>query len=477
MTILSKFLSSIFIFFLCNNVFANIPTEKDIIDSALKFYPKIIAEQNNLEATKGNFLSQKGNFDAKIKGKRLNYKNGYYDNKYYNNISAVKPLPFANSEIFTSYSKSSDQGYPLDNDSNNTLDNGRVKIGFSMSLLRGFLTNENLAKLKTANIDVNIANENLKLTKLSIINNARKSYYSYIIAKRIYDINLEIFNLRKKRLQQVIAQSKSGDKPKIYITDSKRSLLSSKSSMIDAEQNLQSNIFNLSLYYRDQSGDKIIINADKEDEFSYIEKNISLPKEQEIYKKIEKIKQERFDIKIINLEIKKEKELAKLYKNQFLPELDFNFSASKDFGDDLQNNELTELKQKERLNFGVNLEIPLQRNKQKGLLSKTKSKIRSLKMKKKLTSDSIEIDIKSIYNQIVNLHQIYNNLKEEIKLSQKLLEAEKERFKNGGSDIITINIREQNLFETKQKMLKYLQKMLYLQADYDLLVMNSNYLG
>ena len=148
MTILSKFLSSIFIFFLCNNVFANIPTEKDIIDSALKFYPKIIAEQNNLEATKGNFLSQKGNFDAKIKGKRLNYKNGYYDNKYYNNISAVKPLPFANSEIFTSYSKSSDQGYPLDNDSNNTLDNGRVKIGFSMSLLRGFLTNENLAKLK-----------------------------------------------------------------------------------------------------------------------------------------------------------------------------------------------------------------------------------------------------------------------------------------------------------------------------------------
>ena len=197
------------------------------------------------------------------------------------------------------------------------------------------------------------------------------------------------------------------------------------------------------------------------------------PDHDDVEEQIAKIKQERADIRILNLKIKQEEQYLKLGKNQFLPELDFNFAASKDFGDDIESPASTNLKRDERLNFGINLSIPLQTNKQKGLTSKSRAKIQSLRMKKLLTQDSIEIDVKTTYNQIINLIEIYNNLKQEVEMSQILLNAEKERFKNGDSDIITINIREQDLFLSKEKMLKYLNKILSLIADYDLLLMKD----
>ena len=460
---------------LIDSVWAKIPKEQDVINSVLRFYPKIIEEEENLKVQRGDYLSKKGLFDAKITGGRIAYEDGVYDERYYDEIGITKPLPFANTKIFTSYSKSSDIPYPLDNDSDNTLSDGRAKIGFSMSLLRGFLTNEDLTKLKVSDIGVDIAKENFKLTKLTVINKAKKAYYNYVAAKSFYDIALDIVNLRKERLDQVTIQSKAGDKPTIYVVDSKRSLLKSKSDLINAKQNLQSASFLLSIYYRDHDGNKIVIDEENKDSFNLLtlENNAQLPQEATINDEIQSVKQQRADIKIIDLKIRQEKQYLKLHKNQFLPELDFKFTASKDFGDDIASPSSTDIKRDERLNFGINLSIPLQVNKQKGLTGKTKAKINSLKMKKRLIQDSIEIDIKSVYNQILNLNNIYHNLKQEVQMSQTLLDAEKIRFKNGDSDIITINIREQSLFAARQKMLKSLKKILNLLADYNLLLMRN----
>ncbi|MDA0902257.1 MAG: TolC family protein [Proteobacteria bacterium] len=468
-------LIAILIFAPLSNICAKTPKEQEIINSVLRFYPKILQEEQNIAVSQANYLSKKGAFDAKITASKQAYEDGFYDDRYYDEVKISKPLPFANSEIFTSYSKSSGEEYPLDNESDNTLSDGRAKIGFSISLLRGFLTNENLTELKASNLDISINKEKLRLTQLSIINSARKAYYNYVNAKQLYDIALDIVNLRKERLEQVQAQSNAGDKPKIYVTDSKRSLIKSQSELIDSKQNLQSAAFKLSIYYRDHQGNKIDITQQDSStsENLDLEKAVNILKHDDVEEQIAKIKQERADIRILNLKIKQEEQYLKLGKNQFLPELDFNFAASKDFGDDIESPASTNLKRDERLNFGINLSIPLQTNKQKGLTSKSRAKIQSLRMKKLLTQDSIEIDVKTTYNQIINLIEIYNNLKQEVEMSQILLNAEKERFKNGDSDIITINIREQDLFLSKEKMLKYLNKILSLIADYDLLLMKD----
>ena len=275
-------------------------------------------------------------------------------------------------------------------------------------------------------------------------------------------------------MEQITIQSKAGDKPKIYVVDSERLLLNSKSDLINAEQNLQSASFLLSIYYRDSQGDKINIHQDNNILASVmLENNIKLPQKASINQEIKNIKQRRADIRIIDLKIAQEKKYLKLYKNQFLPDLDFKFSASKDFGNDAIKPNLNAIKRDERLNFGVNLSIPLQTKKQSGLYSKARAKINSFRMKKILIQDSIEIDIRSIYNQIISFNEIYRNLKQEAKMSQTLLEAEKIRFKNGDSDIISINIREQDLFSAKQRMIESLKKVLSLIADYNLLIMKN----
>ena len=445
-------------------------SEQAIINSVTAFYPKIIAARERVRQAEGQYLADQGAFDAALTGSSLAYENGVYDGLRYTEVGIKKPLPIANASLFGGYSKSSDNPYPepLDNDSNNTLDGGRVKLGASVSLLRGFLINPDTAALTISERGIDIANAQLELTEFMVITAARKAYYNYTAARQLYAISQEILALRQARLDQVQAQVLGGEKPELDLIDAQQALLKSESDLILAQQSVQERALALSLYYRDESGNRVVLAP----ETAIASSQIVVPARDQMATRLAQLKESRSDIRALDFEIEQTEAKLALYKNQVLPDVTLKVSASKDFGQDSKTPSDGRLKREERFNADLAVSIPLQTNKQAGFIATARAKIAELEQKKRLIQDSLDIDTTAVYTQITSLYTVYENLKQDVAFSKQLLAAESVRFRNGDSDSIRMNIREQALYESTAKLADAVNKIRKAIAEYDLILMS-----
>ena len=176
----------------------------------------------------------------------------------------------------------------------------------------------------------------------------------------------------------------------------------------------------------------------------------------------------RPEIKII--QIKKEEALnqIKYSENLFKPELDIDFSASKDLGDGPRS-------RAEAKNYaGIEFSLPLQQREAKGKSLEYKSKLTSLKYEEQLTEEKITTEIEQIKTQINSIVEIHNNLSEEAKLASLLEVSEREKFKQGASNFFLVNLREQDTASSKSSLIENFEKYQSAIADYKMAIFTQN---
>jgi outer membrane protein TolC len=148
-------------------------------------------------------------------------------------------------------------------------------------------------------------------------------------------------------------------------------------------------------------------------------------------------------------------------KNLYQPKLDLQLEASKDLGDG------TKSRSQSNNQVKLDFELPLQQNIAKGKIASASSKIKAIKYEEQFYRDKISTEISQLHNSLKNILQIYANYLEELKLSQILEKAEKERFQNGYSDFFLINLREQEVANAKINKLLSILRYQSIQADYN----------
>lgn len=432
-------------------------SDVDIRNSVLKHYPLILAGYDKVDAQKGHLQSQRGAFDIQLKQEFLDYSRGYYDGKY-NKTTLSRQNRVLGSEIYGGYRKSS-RDFETYNGSRNTANNGEFFAGLNIPLLQGRAIDKNRLGEMLAQYGLEESKIYLQQIKIKIQKDALKAYWNWIGSANIYQIYADLYELSLKRDKQLRQKFQQGDIAQIIVIENKKNLLTRKNDMIRAQTEFTNSAIYLSLFYRDENAQPIILEKEDIKQVEFIA-NINNFNELTLSEDIDNAINDRAEIKILRNNRLKETANLKYANNLFQPKLDLNLEASKDIGNG--NEQLSQSRNK----IGLQLSLPLQFSGAKGAKSKAKAKISALDYEEKIMQEQIKTELKQIYISIKNNSQMLNNLKEEVLLAQKLEKAERKKFRFGASNFFVVNLREQISANSKIKKIEAWQKLQNFKADY-----------
>ncbi len=427
-----------------------------IIESSQKNYPQILNFYEKVATKEGKVLESLGFFDVKIKNQYQDKSRGFYDGKI-NDISLEKQNGFMGSKIYGGYRKSF--GNFADYDGNNlTNDEGEYRVGGSFSLLRNRAIDSGRLDLITSQLELKESQIQLEKIKNEIARDAIKSYWNWVISGYIYQAYENLYELAKKRDSQLKIRHQKGDVAQIILIENHRNVLNRQSLMREARNNFDNNTLALSMYYRGQNGEMLLAKIEELPKLDFdLAKNLSNKIDEDIAGGL----QNRPELRLLKIQNDQEGNNLNQAKNLYQPKLDIQLEASKDLGDG------TKSRSQSNNQVKLDFELPLQQNIAKGKIASSSSKIKAIKYEEQFYRDKISTEISQLHNSLKNILQIYANYLEELKLSQILEKAEKERFQNGHSDFFLINLREQEVANAKINKLLSILRYQSIQADYN----------
>lgn len=430
----------IILFVLVSNFsFASEITFDKLLASVEKNHPTILKELTKFEESKFDVKRRQGAFDLNLRSKIMQREGDVYDGEYFN-VRLDKPLPFMNANVFTQYRKGI-RKFPSYEDEYETLDDGEVSLGLRMSLLRYRDIDKNRLELNNAKIEQNIASFQVDVVKEQLKYYVLKTYLGWIYSYEEVKIYEKLLEYSIKQDEAIKFRVKRGDLSAIYITENKQYLIKRKSQLEKAKQKYYSMQFYMSLLWRDDDGKIIDIKGPPTDKvFEGI-----YAKNMDDYKlKLSEV----VPVKILKLKINKIKNKFMEAENKLMPKLDLEVSTSKDNGETLTGLDGPEQK------ILLSVEVPIERNLGKGITQKYSAQRSQLEYKLQYFKEKLESKNIMLKNGLNSTKIIVENSKEELTLAKKMQEAERIRFKNGGSDFFLVNIREQNYAKAQIGLLK-----------------------
>jgi outer membrane protein TolC len=141
----------------------------------------------------------------------------------------------------------------------------------------------------------------------------------------------------------------------------------------------------------------------------------------------------------------------KLARNQILPRLDLRVFTARDYGVGDPKREETELK------AGVRFEIPLLTRTQEGRIDFYEAKQRRIVFTETFLKERIRADVQDVLNALEIARKRVAVTAQEVQAARNLAEGERARFGLGDSNLIFVNLREQNAADAEVREIEALQ--------------------
>ncbi|WP_166819861.1 TolC family protein [Thalassoroseus pseudoceratinae] len=408
----------------------------EVLNSIVRAYPLLEAARQEQWIAYGNVISASGSFDTKAKAGALEAPLGFYET-YRHYVGFEQPLyngmdVFAGYRIGRGFFKPWYKGRETD-------EGGEFKATINLPLMQDKIIDERRANLGVANIEQAAAQPMIQAELIDYLLAGSVAYWDWVAAGqgvRIARGLLDLANERKVAIQERVDE---GDLAEITMTDNQRLIASRRSKLIAAQQKYQLAAVKLSLFLRTPQGEPILPSES------------ALPKD---FPAVESI-DPSLGHELIQTAWAQRPELASLIlkqqsldvelnqaRNMALPELDWYTSVSQDVGDP-RKDKGKENKQPLELDTQLLLSVPLQRRKALGKQTSLEAKIAQVRAKEEFTRNKIATQVQmalvSLQADLALIEQSQTNLE----LAEELQTAEEDRFREGESTIILVNIREQ----------------------------------
>jgi outer membrane protein TolC len=93
--------------------------------------------------------------------------------------------------------------------------------------------------------------------------------------------------------------------------------------------------------------------------------------------------------------------------------------------------------------------VPIGRNEAKGRLEAIDASIKQLQQRRKFASEQITAESNNTYQELAAALEALGQSKVNVELARQLEVAESERFAQGATDLLTLQIREQSTFDAE----------------------------
>jgi outer membrane protein TolC len=427
-----------------------------VIASVYHAYPLLDAAVASREIAFGDHLSAHGAYDVKLKGATENGPLGFYES--YRHRFGFERATYGGGSIFGGYRIGRGEFPPwyLERQTN---EGGEFTGGVALPLARNITIDERRAQLWRTQLDQQQAEPEIRLQRVDFVRAASYAYWDWVAAGRRYQIATSLLQLAQGRDEAIRRKVETGDSEPPVLQDNRRLIVSREAKVIEAERKLNQAAIKLSLFLRDGRGDPLVPGRDRLPEFPVAEAPNVERREQDVQAALAN----RPELQALQL-LRRQYEIdLDAARNELLPDLQAVVSASQDVGFPVSaRNDKSELE----LEAGLYLDVPLERRQARGKLTAVTGKLRQVSAKARMAEDKIVADVNLVYAALVAAHGQIERARESVELAEKLAVVEQRKFELGESDLLSVNLREQQFAEAQGTLVDALVEFFTASADY-----------
>ncbi len=430
---------------------------EDVLRSVEAEFPVVVAALIEVELADARLESARGGFDTRLVGGGKVEALGDFGSQRMD-FAVQQPLRTLGATLIGGYQLGVGDlaGYDGDNETN---DGGEFRLGASLPLLRGRATDERRVAEWKAELALERASPRIVAKRLEAGLKAAESYWRWVAAGQRLAIIQQLLELAELRQNQVERSVELGKLPRIANTENEQGIVSRRSSLIKAERELQEAALRLSLFLRDGEGNPIVPRTLQlpdgfPDPLNPADVLVAGPEE---------ALSRRPELQILDLERRRLLLDRDLARNAMLPKLDVGVFAAQDVG---ATDKSPDTRDEFELEILMQLDVPIQRREPRGRTREATAKLAKLEADLQFVRDTVVADVRSAEVQFEQAWLQLAQARRSVVLSETLAEAERTALGLGQSDLLRVNLREQQAAQAEAQLVDVLFACHRAQAKY-----------
>lgn len=413
-------------------------TFDEVEESVRNHDPRIREAIERLRGAEGNAMSARGAFDPQLSAIGRLLTGGFYDLRRAN-TELRQATTVWGSEVFVGYrlGLGLNENYPTYYD-DETLSGGEIRAGIDLPIWRNGPIDAPRAERKRTRRLEEAAEGSLSSTRLDLRIAAAAAYWDWVAAGQQLQVAQALLALAEERQGALARRLEAGSISEFDLTDNERIVFERKDLLVAAERALQRAAFTLSLFFRDDDGRSVVPPDSRlpgEIAFEPIEPRVQKTIVDRVLDCHPQVNASRAQLAAAEVELA-------LAKNQVAPNLDARFQVSRDLGD------LTGTTQDLTLpgtvyEGAVVFSMPLVLRPERGRLTAARAKVEEERAGLKFVQDQLRAQLSDAASAVDAAQERVGITASVVDVADQLARGERRRFESGASNLIFVNLREQ----------------------------------
>ncbi len=400
--------------------------------------PRVRRAIEELRKAESRTTEARGAFDPRIEGDAALLTGGYYDLRRAD-VEVRQNTSLWGTEIYAGYrvGRGVNRRWPTYRD-DQTLSNGEVRAGLVVPVWRGGLIDRERAHRSTALYLEDAAVDGVAVTKLDLEVLAARAYWGWVSTGRSLEVARELLRLAKQRDAQLRRRLAAGSIPEFDVLDNERILLERQAVLVAAEREFEKATFELSLFFRDRSGAPVNAGANRVPDPTDPAPLGGL----EVERAVTDVLACHPELSRAQAELRAAEVDLSLTRNELAPQLDVVFEYSRDLGDPT-GSALDFTLPGNVFEAGVALSMPLPFRAERGRAGAARAELAAQRERLRLVADQLQVRTRDAASAVQAAETRVRLTNAAVDTAAELAEGERRRFEVGASNLIFVNLREQ----------------------------------
>ena len=407
----------------------------EVTASTLRHHPLVLSNLADVTGADAEAVAARGAFDPLLRGRAsVTPASGYPSGRV--DAWVDVPTPLWGTSFSAGYRLGAGSFAPYYGE-RETDAWGELRAGLSIPVLRNGPTDRRRATIERAALGRRVAQLALEQQRLELRRQAALRWLRWVAAGERRALAKSLLDLAKTRQAQLDERARSGDLPAIDALDNRRAIVQRESLLVLAQRGLEEATCELSLFFRDEDGAPIIVDAAR------LPPSLAAPDTLPSSASLEEALVRRPDVARLEAQGSQAQVEVDLARNQLLPAFDVSAFVSKDLGPSLEPKRgIPEVE------LMVSIEVPLLYRQLLGRLDSARLAERRIDLQTQAQRERVRVEVADALSASRAASQRASLMLQELELARALEEGEKKRLSLGDSTLFLLNLRESSTFES-----------------------------
>lgn len=317
----------------------------------------------------------------------------------------------------------------------------QVLLGGFFPLLKGLMTNPENAELQRSELADPRADVKIAQTRQDLFLAAASQFWDWVAATKYVDVQKRALAVAEDRYRQVEGRAKAGAVAPLDVVEAGQEVQRRREVSIAAQRAVEQEQFKLSMFLWEQ-GAPTLPPADRVPDFPA---QVVSPSVESVKSHKLQAKQERPEVKEVDIEAKANNIDLALAKNNLLPSLDAEAAPAR-------------APEKFVLGlgyrFGLELRIPILQRRSRGEVLEAQAQADKLVLVQRYREQQVMVDVDNALSAIDRARERMEAATQSLRLAKTLEDGERFRFSLGATSVLFVNLRERNTVDSEIQVIR-----------------------